>query len=96
MSLKNHGSTVVYTTPKQEESLANVTVKVDDELLAKARWLAAQHKTSLNAIVKQKIEEFVATDLRRESAIRGLEELYRRSRARVGKHTWSRDEIHER
>jgi len=76
--------------------LANVTVKIDDDLLAKARWLAAQRKTSLNSIVKQKIEESVATDLRRESAIRGLEELYRRSRARVGKHTWSRDEIHER
>jgi len=76
--------------------MANVTVKIDDELLAKARLLAAQRNTSINAIVKQKLEEFVATDLKREATLRGLEEFYERSRARVGKKTWSRDEVHER
>lgn len=76
--------------------MANVTVKIDDELLAKARLLAAQKNTSINAIVKQKLEEFVATDLRREATLRGLEDFYARSRARVGKKTWSRDEVHER
>jgi len=76
--------------------MANVTVKIDDELLAKARLLAAQRNTSINAIVKQKLEEFVATDLKREATLRGLEDFYARSRARVGKKTWSRDEVHER
>jgi predicted transcriptional regulator len=76
--------------------MANVTLKIDDELLAKARWLASRRKTSLNAIVKQKLEEFVATDLRREATLKGLDEFYARSRARLGKRTWSRDELHER
>jgi hypothetical protein len=76
--------------------MANVTVKIEDELLAKARWLASQRKTSINAIVKAKLEEFVATDLRREVALRGLEELYARTSAKVGERTWTRDEIHER
>lgn len=76
--------------------MANVTVKIDDELLAKARLLAAQRKTSINAIVKQKLEEFVATDLRREATLQGLEEFYARSRAKVGNKSWSRDEVHER
>ncbi len=76
--------------------MVNVTVKIDDELLTKARLPAAQRNTSINAIVKQKLEEFVATDLRREATLQGLEEFYERSRARVGKKTWSRDEIHER
>jgi predicted transcriptional regulator len=76
--------------------MANVTVKIDDELLAKARWLASQRKTSINAIVKEKLEEFVASDLRREATLKGLDAFYARSLARVGKKAWSRDEIHER
>jgi predicted transcriptional regulator len=76
--------------------MANVTVKIDDELLAKARWLASQRKTSINAIVKEKLEEFVATDLRPEATLKGLDAFYARSRARVGKEAWSRDEIHPR
>jgi predicted transcriptional regulator len=76
--------------------MANVTLKIDDELLTKARLLATLRKTSINAIVKERLEEFVATDLRREATLRGLDEFYARSHARVGKKTWSRDEIHER
>jgi len=76
--------------------MANVTVKIDDELFAKAHLLAAQRNTSINAIVKQKLEESVATDLRREAALQGLEKFFERSRARIVKKTWSRDEIHER
>jgi predicted transcriptional regulator len=76
--------------------MANVTIKIDDDLLAKVRLLAAQRKTSVNALVKQKLEEFVATDLRREATLRGLDEFYARSRARVGKKTWDRNDLHER
>lgn len=54
--------------------MAGVTVKVDDGLPAKARLPAAQRNTSINAIVKQKLEDFVATDLRREATLLGLEE----------------------
>ncbi len=81
---------------KKERKMANVTVKIDNELLTKARWLASQRKTSINAIIKEKIEEFVATDLRREATLKGLDEFYARTRARMGKKTWSRDDLHER
>jgi len=76
--------------------VANVTVKIDDELLAKARLLAARRKTSINALVKQRLEEFVATDLKREATLKGLDRFYARSRAELGKKTWSRDDLHER
>jgi predicted transcriptional regulator len=81
---------------RKETRMANVTVRIDDDLLARARWLASQRKTSINAIVKEKLEEFVATDHRREAALRGLEDFYARSSARVGNKSWTRDEIHER
>lgn len=76
--------------------MANITLKIDDELLEKARRLAFQRGTSINAIVKVKLEEFVFTDLKREAALRGLDELFACSKARVGIKTWCRDEIHER
>jgi predicted transcriptional regulator len=76
--------------------MANITLKIDEELLKKARQLAFQRKTSINAIVKQRLEEFISSDLNREVTLKGLEVFFRRSKARVGKKIWTRGEIHER
>ncbi len=76
--------------------MANLTLKIDDDLLDKARRLASKRKTSVNAIVKANLEEFVATDLFREATLRGLDEFYSHSKAKVGKKTWNREDIHER
>lgn len=81
---------------EEEGKIANVTVKIDDDLLAKARLPASLRKTSINAIVKEKLEEFVSTDLRREAALKGLEDFYAQTRARIGRKSWTRDELHER
>lgn len=76
--------------------MANLTLKIDDDLLEKARRLASKRKTSVNAIVKAGLEEFVSSDLAKEAALRGLDEFYAHSKAEVGKKTWSRENIHER
>lgn len=51
--------------------MANLTLKIDDQLLDKARRLALRRNTSINAIVREKLEEFVATNLSREAALIG-------------------------
>jgi predicted transcriptional regulator len=84
------------TVNDRSREVANITFKIDDELLEKARQLAFQRKTSINAIVKQRLVEFVSSDLGREATLSGLEAFFERSTARVGKKTWTRDEIHER
>lgn len=76
--------------------MANITLKVDEQLLKKARRLALRKKTTINAVVRKGLEDFVAGDLSREAAARGLETFFRRSKARVGPRTWTRDELHER
>ena len=76
--------------------MANLTLKVDDELLARARLLASNRKTSVNAIIRRRLEEFVAGDLSRQAAIQGLDAFYDRCKARIGEKAWTRDEIHER
>ncbi|MBW2206918.1 MAG: hypothetical protein JRG79_08395 [Deltaproteobacteria bacterium] len=45
---------------------------------------------------KAKIEEFVSKDQSRDVALKGLDAFFRRSNARVGRKTWTRDDIHER
>ena len=80
----------------EDENMTNITLKIDDELLRKARELALNKKTSINAIVKAKIEEFVSKDQSRDAALKGLDAFFRRSNARVGRKTWTRDDIHER
>ncbi len=76
--------------------MANLTLKIDDKLLEKARLIASGKKMSINAIVRHQLEEFVSSDLSRQTAIKGLESFYTRCEARIGKKSWTRDEIHER
>jgi len=84
------------TLIEEGSHMTNITLKIDDDILAKARRLALQRKTSINAIVKQKLEEFVSSDLSREATLNGLDAFFERSHARIGKRAWTRDEIHER
>ena len=76
--------------------MTNITLKIDDDILEKARRLAFQRNTSINAIVNRKLEEFVSSDLSREATLSGLDAFYRRNEAQIGKRSWTRDEIHER
>ena len=76
--------------------MANLTLKIDDQLLNKARRLALRRNTSINSIVREKLEEFVSTDLSREAALNGIDAFFARSKAQIGKKTWNRDEIHGR
>ena len=76
--------------------MANLTLKIDDKLLEKARRVATGRRNSINAVVRQKLEEFVSGDRSRQAAIKGLESFYNRCQARIGQKSWTRDEIHER
>ena len=76
--------------------MANITLKIDDDLLERARELAFQRKTSINSIVRQRLEEFVSSDFRRDAALKGLQDFFNRTNARIGKKHWSRNELHER
>ena len=51
--------------------MANLTLSVDDDLLSRARVRAAEQGTSVNAVVRELITGFAATD-RVDSARRRL------------------------
>ncbi len=76
--------------------MANITLKVDDALLEKARRLAFRRNTSVNAVVRKRLEEFVASDLQREIVLEGLSAFFEKTRAQKGRRVWTREDLHER
>lgn len=61
--------------------MKNITLAVDDELLARYRLLAAQHKSTVNAMVRRHMEEVTGAQEMRRDALERLAELSRRSEA---------------
>ncbi len=72
----------------------NITLSVDERLVADARRLAAQRGTTLNQLVRDYVVE-MAQPGEREAVVAELEALWsaggHRSRA-----PWTREELHER
>lgn len=76
--------------------MKNITLSIDEETLHKVRLYAAEHKTSVNAIVREKLEELVAPKKRIADAIARMRELADEGGMEVGPITWTRDDVHER
>lgn len=75
---------------------ANITLKLDAELLREARILAAEQDTSISALLAERLEEIVR---QRKSYDRARRRALARLREGLDIH-WtpprSRDELHER
>lgn len=75
----------------------NITLSMPDELVRRAKILAAQRDTSVSALVARLLEQLVG-DIRDYDAVAAQESRLMREDIglRVGEITWSRDEAHER
>ena len=76
--------------------MANLTIALDDDLLQKARVRAAQQGTSVNAVLREYLEEWTHRKAAQRRAIEQFIEASKRSKASSGGRTWTRDELHER
>ena len=76
--------------------MKNVTLAVDDEVLADVRRYAAAHNTSVNALVRRALENIAERARRQQTEWDALFEEADQAGARIGEKTWSRDDIHER
>jgi len=76
--------------------MANITLKIDDELLRQAKIVAAQEDTSLSALVASQIEQLVRKRQDYEAARRTAKALMRQAKPRGWQRPTSRDELHER
>lgn len=75
--------------------MANLTITVDADLLRRARILALERGTSVNAVLREFLEEFVKGRASRAAAVEHLLALAARSRSRRGGRRWTRDELYD-
>ena len=76
--------------------MKNITLAIDEELLAKARALAAKRHSSLNAIVRSLLSHEVEQEDRITQARAGLKRLMDESTLDMGPdYRWNRQEIYD-
>ncbi len=76
--------------------MANLTIAVDEELLKRARIRAIEEDTSVNAVLRARLEEYAGKEDRRRKAIAELLESARKSTYGSGGRKWTREELYER
>jgi hypothetical protein len=77
--------------------MKNITLSVEDEVLDKVRVVAAQRRTTVNAMVRKFLTEIATRDDRLADARRALLELMDNSTGDMGPYwKWSREETYER
>ena len=76
--------------------MANLTLTVDDEILKRARLRATEQGTSVNAVVREYLEQDAGSRSAQEQALGKLLALSERTRSKRGRRTWKRDELHDR
>jgi hypothetical protein len=74
---------------------ANLTLQLDEDMIRRAKVIAAKRGTSVSGLVARDLSELVEQDERYEDAMRRAKEILVRATARGGR-SWRRDELHER
>ncbi len=73
----------------------NLTVQLDDDVIHRAKIVAAKRGTSVSGLVTQQLERLAEADERYDDAQRRAEEALGRTKPR-GTRQWSRDDLHRR
>jgi hypothetical protein len=76
--------------------MKNLTLSVDDRILAAVRRYAAQHDTSLNKLVRGYLERIAKRQDHAREVRSRIRELSEQSPARLGARRPQRDALHER
>jgi len=76
--------------------MKNITLSMDEKVLAAVRRYAAEHDSSVNSLVREFLAGIANRADRARNARLRIRELSRRSPARIGAITWKRDELHDR
>ena len=76
--------------------MTNITLAIDEKILAKARSLAKSRGTTLNALVRAELARLITQDEREEEARAGLLKLIDNSTGRLGPgFKFNREELYE-
>ena len=76
--------------------MKNITLSVDDEVLAAVRRHAAARDSTVNALVREYLTNLAQFEDRAQRARERIVQLSKQPRARLGKKTWTREDLYER
>ena len=77
--------------------MRNITLSIDDEILDKVRIVAAQRRTTVNAMVRNFLSEVAGRDEKQAEARKELLRLMETSKGRMrADYKFNREETHER
>ena len=76
--------------------MKNITLAVEADVLRKARRVAAERETTVNALVRAHLRELAEGDQRREEARRQILRLAARSPLKTGGRRWTREALYDR
>jgi hypothetical protein len=76
--------------------MPNITLSVDEKVLAAVRRYAADQNSTVNGLVRDYLTNLAAQQDRAKSARARLRELSAQSVGPLGKNTWTRDDLYER
>jgi hypothetical protein len=76
--------------------MKNITLSVDDGILAAVRRHAAERDSTVNALVREYLTNLAAHQGRASRARARLRQLSRQSLGRLGRKTWTREDLHDR
>ena len=76
--------------------MKNITLSIDEKVLAAARRYAAEHNSSVNGLVREFLGGIAQRDDRAAKARQRIRELSDASGGRIGAKSWRREELHER
>ncbi|HKI85774.1 MAG TPA: DUF6364 family protein [Thermoanaerobaculia bacterium] len=73
----------------------NITLSIDERLVAEARKVARARGTSLNQMIRDELERVTSSQSGQE-LLQELEEQWGRGGAQSGGWRWNREELHDR
>jgi hypothetical protein len=77
-------------------AMKNITLSVDENILATVRCYAAERNSTVNALVREYLTRIAAHQDRAKRARARLRQLSAQSRGRLGNKTWTREDLHDR
>ena len=75
--------------------MKNITLAVDEKILAVVRRYSAEHNCSVNSLVRGFLTDIAEREDRAKKARKNIRMLSEQSTAKRGSKTWSRDDLHE-
>jgi hypothetical protein len=76
-------------------AMANLTISVDEQLLKRARLRALSEGTSVNRLLRERLESYVEDGRRRRRALKELLQLSRSARSGSAGRKVGRDDVYE-